>query len=184
MIATPRRTRLIAGAFVMIATTWTIDLFTGEEPAKQANASELLAGKSPARLVDAPDRARLEQFLFERPTSSSTIFTSDIRNPFAPDDAFEQLAAAAGPTTRPGGAGAQLPLEAPKTAFEDRHRLEGVVTGRRTIALIDGRPYARGATIDNWKLVEIGRDFVIFEGADGHVRLEVPPPGVRVKGDK
>lgn len=183
MTPTPRRTRWLAGAFVMIAATWTIDLFTGEEPVKQAAASELVSAKHAAKPVDPPDRARLESFLFETATSADATFEVDPRNPFAPDRAFEQAAAAAA-TSKPAAAGASPTAATPEVAFEDRHHLSGVVWGRHAVALIDGRPYSEGATIDNWKIFEIGRDFVIFRGETGETRLEVPPPGMRVKGEK
>lgn len=176
-----RRTRLLAGAFVIITIAWTVDMLTGAEPAKSAEASQLLAQSGVARIVEPSDRALLERFLFEAQNyGESYEYPADGRNPFAPDATFAQVAAQRAPNGADGGGpvganGAPASAPAPAPApFDRRHHLGGVLLGRRSLALIDGRPYCVGDIIDGMTLVDIRRDFILLRGADGEVRLDVP----------
>ncbi|MFQ5806301.1 MAG: hypothetical protein ACE5I3_07620 [Phycisphaerae bacterium] len=75
---------------------------------------------------------------------------------------------------RPGAPGepASEPL-----SFEDRHELQGVLTGRVPLALIDGLLCRRGAEIDGYRLVELHREYVVFQRDGSRVTLRVASAG-------
>ncbi len=190
MRARINKSRLLAGAFVITTVAWTIDMLTASGPVQTADAAQHVTTATAARIVDPPDRELLERFLFqEQSYGELSNPTSERRDPFRrePGAAAPHLAAAA--TPHPGAASPAAPQAgdlppAERPSFESRHRLGGVVLGRRSIALIDGRPYTLGDSIDEMTILEIRRDYIVLSGPDGELQLEVPRAGgVRPPGE-
>lgn len=182
------KSRLLAGAFVITTVAWSIDMLTASGPVQTADAAQHVTTSTAARIVDPPDRELLERFLFQEQAYGELSNPSpERRDPFRrePGAAAPDLAAAQHPgaasadATRPGDL---APVDRPP--FESRHRLGGVVLGKRSIALIDGRPFTLGDSIDEMTILEIRRDYIVLSGPGGELRLDVPRAGaVRPSGE-
>ncbi|GEM_PF-1339235 len=62
---------------------------------------------------------------------------------------------------------------APEIEFCARHRLVGVSLGRRPMAVIDDRVLALNAELDGYTLIEVARDYVIFQQTGGQPRVKL-----------
>jgi len=170
-----KRQRLLIAGLGLAAGVWAIDSLTGGGQPQQARAAQKPTGEAAvtvqwcdvsqtvARLTDAtyrsiaPDLLRVERDLF------------------APSAVMERVYAPA-----PSVPVAKQPVEQDPAVvdFVGQHTLDGVLTGRRPVAVINGRPLALGAELDGHRLVEVARARVSLERvSDGEVvELELASP--------
>lgn len=183
MLSAMMRRKLTAGCLIVVSIVWSIDMISGEPTPQDAAAAPLPGtARTPPMPGDPPDRAAIERFLFHDDVPpESPPFERVPRDPFEPSERFHAaLALPPPPTGAPAEsadrAAATVADGTDETPFADRHRLEGVVAGRRPMALVDGRRLRIGDELDGHRLIKIERERAIFE-RDGVVTvLAVPPP--------
>ena len=140
----------------------------GPSPAEAGPSPALTSG--PAALP--PDPADLEALIEalqrDRGTRSTLPFEQVKRDLFVPTERFEAVLV---PVVGEDSEGL--------APFETRHELQGVLTGRVPLALIDGLLLREGAEIDGYRLVEIHADFVVLRQGREQVTLRVTSAGDR-----
>jgi len=170
-----QRQKLLAGAFGLVAVVWTLDVLSADAGPDLANAAPLAAasGETAALAADPPDlEAVIATLQLDRTTRAALPFDDIKRDLFAPTPLLEAALVPAEPT-EPTRAD---PAEKAKTddlPFSARHSLQGVLTGRVSLALIDGDLVRRGSVIDGYRLIELHRDYVAFERDGTRVILRV-----------
>ncbi len=154
--------RLLAGGLVLALGIWAIDALTGKSgrPAHARAASATAAATAPAADWNEVDAlvARLTQ---QRYVSVIPDLDRTPRDLFSPSPAMESLLAPA-PPPAPEPNTPALAEEA-ASDFQSRHQLSGVVIGRNPLAIVDGRVLHRNGELDGYRLVELQRDFVVFQ---------------------
>ena len=176
------RQKIGGGVFLIVGAAWTLDTLTGgptPAPAKGATAQQVVTGTEFATPQDPPD---LEQVM--RKLSATTAATRAPlplehlhRDPFEITEAFV-VAPSTLAGTDDGGKPKAAAAPTGPPAFAEQHRLEGITSGRVPLALIDGRLYRVGAVIDDYRLTEIGADFVVFACATETVSLRLEQGGL------
>jgi hypothetical protein len=169
------RNKLVGGVFGLVVLVWGIDLLTGgSEPSSAGASPSTTASEQP--IVVPPGPVDLDALIASLRSDQSgppvLHFEQVARDPFSPTPAMEAYVASVGPSA---GAGPKPPAEsvAQEVPFEARHELQGVLTGRVPLALIDGTLYPAGAEIDGYRLVELQRDSAVFEQGESRVILRV-----------
>ena len=169
------RSKLVGGAFCLVAVAWAIDLLTGGPGPSPAGAAPSPAVSAP---LAAPPAASLDldaliDLLRSDPAPRSPLrFDELTRDLFVPTPSLIAALPPAVPPTSPETGSPKEPVAEP-VAFDARHELQGVLTGRVTLAVIDGGLFRRGAQIDGYRLVELHRDYVVFERDGARVVLRV-----------
>jgi hypothetical protein len=175
MMQLSRRHMLIGGVFGLVSVAWTIDTLTGGAGPSSADAalSPTVATESSARLPDPPDLDRVIRALRNDDATRGPLpFGEATRDLFVPTPWMETaLASASGASPLPTEPSAE------PHPFDARHELQGILTGRVPLALIDGRLCRQGAEIDGYRLVELHRDYVVFERDESRVVLRVATAG-------
>lgn len=175
------RHKVLGGVFAIAAVAGGIDLLTGEPKPSPASAA-----RSPAVAAEAvglpPDPvdldAVIESLRKDRAVRPALPFEQVTRDLFVPT---ARMAAALAPAAPARSAEPRPPqqAEAEALAFHERHELQGVLTGRVPLALVDGLLCRQGAEIDGYRLVELQRDHVVFERDGSRVTLWLASPGER-----
>lgn len=176
-----RRQRVLLGALGLAATVWLIDALAGSggpRPAAGNPAAAPVAGPNGpvARWQSAGDEvARLVQHRYEPLAEDAAVWARDL---FQPTPAMERALGPATPPAEPAAAAPGPPSEPPRPGFAERHRLLGVMLGDVPVAVVDGRLLVPNSDLDGFVLVDVQRDYVVFERrADGErVRLELESP--------
>lgn len=75
------------------------------------------------------------------------------------------------------------PASSQPNSFAQRHRLDGVMLGRRPLAVVDGVVVPLGATFDRHRLIAVDRNGAIFSDGEQRVELRVPIPNQRTGGN-
>ena len=182
MKAVSRRHKLIGGVLGIVSAAWAIDMLSGgpgPSPAEAGPSPALTSG--PAALP--PDPADLEALIEalqrDQGTRSTLPFEQVKRDLFVPTERFEAvLVPVVGEDSEGEPEGELQPAEG-LAPFETRHELQGVLTGRVPLALIDGLLLREGAEIDGYRLVEIHADFVVLRQGREQVTLRVTSAGDR-----
>lgn len=65
------------------------------------------------------------------------------------------------------------PIADEQTTKFATHRLDGVLIGPTSFALVDGRALQVGAIVDGYRLVQIRRNFAMFARGDERIQLRV-----------
>ena len=174
-----QRHKVIGGVFVIVGVAWSLDMLTGgplPPDAAASNNSALL----PPKVELPPDPTDLDQIITalrqEQSTRQTLPFEQAARDVFTPADWFiEQTESAAEPISTKVDHASRA--EAASVVFEKKHQLQGVLTGRIPLALIDGQLVREGARVDDYVLVEIKDDQVTFRNECERVILRVTPAG-------
>jgi hypothetical protein len=179
MKALSRRQKVTLGTLAVVAMIWVVDLLTGGAGPSQADAATTpTVPHAPAEPTPAPDDLAgvIEALQREQVTRATLPFERVGRDLFVPTERFEAALSVA--RKAEGGEATDEPEGPAHDAlpFEDRHKLQGVLTGRVPLALIDGVLLREGAEIDGYRLVEIHADFVVLRRGPGKtVALHVAP---------
>lgn len=176
MSAITGRQKLIGGVFCIVTAAWLTDMLTGQPAPSNADAapSAQLVGPAPAVAAACPeDLAALIASLGNlRSTRAPLPFDQVSRDLFMPTASMEARLRPIEVAAVEDADGPEGPESLP---FSARHRLQGILTGRVPLALIDGQLLRRGAIIDGHRLAEIGRDSVVLQGDGDRVVLRVAP---------
>jgi hypothetical protein len=174
-----RRQKLTGAVLAVVSAVWTLDMLTG-------SSGPSLAGAAPAPIVlsgptgPPPDPADLRAVIGalqrERVTRTALPFDRVTRDLFVPTEHFKAVQTQVAESDPAWEGEAQAESGKESLPFEARHTLQGVLTGRVPLALIDGSLLREGAQIDGYRLVEIHADFVVLrQGAKRPVKLPVMP---------
>lgn len=175
-----RRHKLLGTALAVVATGWLADFFAGDgKPAAVRAAVPPESTPTADATVPAdnvPDLDELLNALEGAPTALPDLELDKLtRDPFVPTTVLraacrvaesERVAEAEGEDQRPAG-----------VPFEQRHRLQGVLTGQRPLALIDGRLFAVGARLEGYTLIRIERAQVVCRRGEQQVVLTLGERG-------
>jgi len=172
-----QRHRLLGAVFGVVALALGVDLLTGQPrptSAAGAAASSLMNGsvELPPDPVDLD--ALIESLRGERLTHAAPSFDRIERDLFVPTPWMETALRADNPALSVAAELREEP-EAKALPFDARHELQGILTGRIPLALIDGVLYRRGAEIDGYRLSELRSDHVVFTRDGSPVILRVVP---------
>jgi hypothetical protein len=172
------RHKLIGGVLGVVSAAWAVDVLTGEPGPSPANAalSPPIATELVARPPDPADLASVIESLRDDDVPRARLpLDAAMRDLFVPTPQMEAALEVASPATtapEPPATSATEPIQ-----FETRHELQGVLTGRVPLAVIDGRLYPRGSEVDGYRLVELRRDCAIFQRGESQVTLRVATAG-------
>ena len=169
-----RRQKLLGGAFAIVGVAWALDMLTGGQtppPANAATGGLTQVANAPVVLDDAEIEAAIASLEADGIELPPLPFDQVPRDLFVPT-AFMRSTLQPAELERPGEdeAADAIGME----PFEARHVLQGVLTGRVPLALIDGQLFRRGAELDGYRLVELREDCVVFEQDGRRVKLRVP----------
>jgi hypothetical protein len=170
------RNKLLGGVFGLVAVVWGLDLLTGEAgPELVGAALPPVADAAPVPPpVDPPDLAAvMESLRGDHAARPLLPFDQVTRDLFVPTASMEAaLARAASASDLRAETSERQPVTEDQP-FDARHSLQGVLTGRVSLASIDGNLVRQGAVIDGYRLVELHRDYVVFEREGSRVILRV-----------
>ncbi len=172
------RSRVMIGGLILAGAVWAVDSFTGGGPTEvQAGQRATQEPGRPAvdwgeadALIDdltrwtyssvAPELDTLERDLFAAKPSPNAGSQSEPRTP--PADVL--------------AGGKDIEAES-AIDFSARHVLGGVATGANPLAVIDDQVMHIDSDLENYTLIEIHRDFVVFQqrGTSRQVRLSLSP---------
>ena len=176
-----RRHKLLGTALGVVAAGWLADFFAGGgEPAavRAAVPPESTPTADATVLADSlPDLEELLSALEGTPTALPDLELDKLtRDPFVPTTVLRAACRVAESERVEGAAEGedQRPAGVP---FEQRHRLQGVLTGQRPLALIDGRLFAVGARLEGYTLIRIERDQVVCRRGEQQVVLTLGERG-------
>ncbi len=170
-----KRHKLIGGVLGLVGAAWAVDLLTGGPGPSPASAAPSLpvAAESIALPPDPADLASIIESLGDDRTSRAPRrFDGVERDLFVPTPQMEAALALTSGTRSTPPEPAAVPAAEP-IRFDARHELQGVLTGRVPLALIDGRLCPCGTEIDGYRLVELQRDYAVFQRGDSRVTLRV-----------
>ena len=159
-----QRHKILGGVFLIIGVVWSMDMLTGGPTPDPANAAQ----NSQVSVNGVPMPAE--------PADLDTLITQITRPPANPaplyiDPAARDLFfAVAGGSLDPSQANeptneaeSALEMEGRQAPSNLPRELQGIIEGRVPLALVDGRLLRLGSKIEDYRLVEIQRDFVVFE---------------------
>jgi hypothetical protein len=167
--------KLLGGFFCIVASAWVVDWLSGGTEPTSAAASPAPQSVSDALPVppDPPDLdAVIASLRDDRPSRAALPIDEVQRDLFTPTARMRAVLAPVAPTLS-AEANPDEHAAPPLPAFEDRHELQGVLTGRVPLAVIDGVLYRRGSEIDGYRLIELGRDRAVLIRDGTRVTLEV-----------
>lgn len=165
------RQRVLVGALAIAGIIGGVDRFTGggaPAPARGAPTAQTPAAAAPAGWNDVNALVdRLTRTDYAPVTDELEQLPRDIFTPTSvAGGAF--AAAEAAPTVE----AAEPPPPAEQLAdFQDRHRLSGVMLGETPLAVIDDQLQPLYADVDGFTLVQIERDYVVFQQAATDTRI-------------
>jgi hypothetical protein len=181
-----RRTRLLAGGFLLVFCAWSVDTLGQERGPKKAVAAQASPAAGAFVIADPPDRAALDRFLADGEPHREALVLEATRDPFAVPAGFAIAGAAPHqPAESQPAEEAISASPAPAAAvsdeksFADVHHLQGVILGARPLALIDGNGYRVGDWIDGYRIVALSRNTAELVGRDGRVVLRVAAPDLK-----
>jgi len=169
-----RRHKLLGVALGVVATGWLVDFFAGGgKPATVRAAvppeSTPTADTMPADNV--PDLDELLSAVEGAPTALPDLELNKLtRDPFVPTTVLKAACRVAG-SERVEEAAEREDQPSTEVPFEQRHRLQGVLTGQRPLAFIDGKLFAVGARLEDYTLIRIERDQVVCQRGERQVVL-------------
>jgi hypothetical protein len=168
-----KRQRLLAGALLVAGAIAAIDRFTGGGPPAPARAREATEAAPPAAPAGWNDVNALVAKLTQSDYASVADELEQLeRDVFVPTSS----ARAAFVANDPAPAEPTEPPAAERQAgFLERHNLSGVVLGETPLAVVDEQLLSLFAQVDGFMLVQIERDYVVFQelGTDTRLVLEL-----------
>ncbi len=175
-----RRHKLLGTALGVVAAGWLADFFAGGgEPAavRAAVPPESTPTADATVLADSlPDLEELLSALEGTPTALPDLELDKLtRDPFVPTTVLRAACRVAESERVEEAEGEDQRLAG--VPFEQRHRLQGVLTGQRPLALIDGRLFAVGARLEGYTLIRIERDQVVCRRGEQQVVLTLGERG-------
>jgi hypothetical protein len=175
-----RRQKLLGTALGVVATGWLADFLAGGgEPAAVHAAVPLESTPTADATVPAANVPDLDEFLGAlegAPTALPDLELDKLtRDPFVPTTV---LRAACRVTESERVEEAEAEAQPSATVpFEQRHQLQGVLTGHRPLALIDGKLFAVGVRLEGYTLIRIERDQVVCQRGEQQVVLTLSERG-------
>lgn len=167
-----KRRRMLIGTMLLAGVGWTIDQFVRSgEPVTAAAAPSPSPENALVEQVEPPDLdSLLELFSNGAKSTPPLLLTEATRDLFAIRGGAQE--------SWPGSSGVQRARTgaAGNVRSDDRHRLEGVITGDAPLAIIDGVVLRLGDNLDGFTLIEIQRDRVVLQGGELRVELRVALP--------
>jgi hypothetical protein len=168
--------RLLIAILVLASAAWLVDRLTGSAQPRTAEAAPAQAtpGQRAAAWEDINALvACLTDVEYQSVADELGRLERDL---FAPPD--EMLGA---PLTIGPGDPADAPAQAPPAApFAERHVLQGVILGASPLAVIDDQLLGLNAVLEEHRLVQIHRDYVVLEhiASGAQVILQLAPSSV------
>jgi len=178
MIKLNPRQRVLAGAALLVTVAWLLDRLSGANRPATAAASSAPAAVAPPP-TPAPASGRnddvksvLERLLGPQPLAPALPIGPHTRDAFALTPQM-RAALVAGQTDE------RTQARVEQAAFEERYRLQAVLTGRVPLAIINDAVYGVGAELDGYEVLEIHGDRVLLGRGEQRVILTLRPPGQR-----
>ena len=169
-----RRHKVLGGFLAVVAVLWALDTFYGGAKPKAVSAAGLpqgptpVAGRPPA--AEPPDDAAgLPSLAQAYPALPHLGLDTVRRDLFVPTTLMSAVYEV--PDVAVGDASVTDRPAADAVPFEQRYRLQGVVTGRVPFAVVNGTPLPLGAPLEGRTLVEIHREHVVFQRGGSRVVL-------------
>jgi len=164
-----KQQRLLAAGLTLALGIWAVDTLTGKKAGPVRAQAAQATTPPPAAAVDWEQVNTLVARLTEqRYVSVAPELDQTSRDLFAPSAAMESSLAPVEPVIEPNAPAIQ---EAAIADFRDRHELSGVVIGRHPLAIVDGHVLRPGSELDGHRLVELQRDYVVFQAAQTGTRV-------------
>ncbi len=174
MKAVPRRSKVAGGALGVVICMWVVDSMWGNGRPDSASAS-FAPTVTPSPVSQPTDLAGPL-----RPLAPPSVMRADLELDRLQRDLFVTttvMEAAYQPTDADPSDDTEAERNRQAAVpFEQRHELQGVLTGRNPFAVIDGSLASPGAELDGFVLVEIHRDHVVFQRDGLRVILSVRQP--------
>jgi len=169
-----RRHKLLGAALVVVVVACLADFLAGGGKPAAVRAAVSLESQPTPEATPADSVLDLDQLLRAvegTPTAPPDLELDKLtRDPFVPTTVLKAACRVAqlDGLEEPAPAEEQPPAEVP---FEQRHQLQGVLTGERPLALIDGALFAAGARLEGYTLIRIERDRVVCRRGEQRVVL-------------
>jgi len=182
MRAVSRRQKLLLGALGIVATAWFADSLSGGGKTAVAKAASTGASESVPTEADAPagsDVAELLVSLSAEPQPAAPLDPDRLgRDLFVPTVVLQSACKALNTNAAVTGAQAEKAPAAEDTPLDQRHELQGVLSGGRVpLAIIDGQLFKTGSKLDGYTVVGIERDHVVCERGGQRVVLTLSDRG-------
>lgn len=179
MMRLSKQQRVLLGALGLAVVVWVGDMLTGSGEPKTAEAAASTVAAAPQQTAEwhdlSADIARLTSGTYTSAAGELEPLQRDLFQPsplmvevFSPQESEEEEAQEA-------AAVVPLATSNPGDDFAARHVLSGVMLGSSPIAVIDDQLVPLKTTIEDYILIEINRDQVVFQHStsDAQVVLEV-----------
>jgi len=145
-------------ALGIVGAGFSLDMFS-----RDAGPQSAVARSGPAQPRAAepgPEAtANVQELLSALGAMPPAMSTSGLRDLFTIDARLSTLWETPTPDEATAPAAATQPAGEP---FERRHTLQGIIAGRRAVAIIDGLYLTVGQELDGYRLIEIHRNRVVF----------------------
>ncbi len=174
------RTRMIYATLALSATAWSLDFLTARIPEEAKAAAK---GEAPEETgqISADDLQAVISALRTVPRQRAPLALSP-RNLFEPPAAPPKIVNPPPAAATAGAADASAPdgvtIADPPPALPDLV-LDGIMAGRRRLALINGNVVATGQRVQGYRVRFIGADHVLLDGRAGRLRLDLAKPELR-----
>lgn len=165
MSAKLRRNGMVV-TLLIVGVGFGLDMLNRGQPQKAAAHG---AGAEPGAAPSGPAQVNVQDLLRAMREPAPLNSTEGLRELFAPGERLRTLwtAPAESDADAPQAAASQ-PTDKP---FADRHVLNGVLAGKQAVAIVDGQYTTIGEVIEDYELLEIHRDRVVFGRAEERVEL-------------
>lgn len=168
MIAITTRHKLMAGALLLVGAFWILDMTSTKPRSASAQpAADAVATATPPEAPSTEPQELAEILLGGRPDPAPPAAPS--RDLFALPPAMQKKK----PPPEPAAVVAAESAEKASKQADLKYVLQGVITGPNPLAVIDGRPYAPGARLDEWRIERIERDRVLLRSGLRRVWLQM-----------
>lgn len=166
------RQKLLLGVLTLTAGTWALDTINrGGTPRQAAAAQEGAPGSAAPPETAALSVRELAEHLLSGAPQARLAPDEPQRNLF---EMTAEMSAALAPAPPPPPVVDRREDDRPDTP--EAPKLQGVITGRVPLAILDGRLCPLGSEVDGWRVVEILRDRVLLRRTAEAVWVAVPPP--------
>lgn len=171
MIELTGRKKLLLGCLGLVVLIWMWDLLAGGARPASVQAATSIAPASAAPAEQKSPTPSMSTLMQSEPAVPRRLRVR--RDLFVPTSAMrERYDTASGVGGRAGSPGGRI--HPTKPPFDQRHQLQGVITGATRLAVIDGQVYAHGAELDGYTLLEVHRARVVFQRGEERAVLLLP----------
>ncbi|MBN2447265.1 MAG: hypothetical protein JXO22_11090 [Phycisphaerae bacterium] len=166
MNALTRKRKVLFGVLAIVAVGWLVDaLFSVGRPsvAQAKTGASDSAALEPIQLKAAELAPLIAALSGSAPESVPESGVHPERDPFSLPASFGRVIDTALAAAPPALEDPSRPPVAPAPPFEQCHSLQGIIAGPTPLALIDGELMARGDRVDGAELIDIQRDYAVFD---------------------